>query len=79
MSVMMIAAAAYVDDCYRLMLHHSPADSLYKIKGLLQEDELVWELLTNKYRGLIIQSQSVADTMLIGQEEIKKLENTIES
>ena len=79
MSVLMIAAAAYVDDCYRLMLHHSPADSLYKIKGLLQEDELVWELLTNKYRGLIIQSQSVADTMLIGQEEIKKLENTIES
>ena len=79
MRTLMIAAAAYIDDCYRLMLHHSPADSLYKIKGLLQEDELVWNMLTTKYRGLIIQSQNNIDTMIIDEEEIKKLDKTIES
>lgn len=79
MKVLMIAAAAYVDDCYRLMIHHSPADSLYKLKTLLQKDGLAWEMLTTKYRSLIIQSQCNADTMLVGAEDIKKLENTIES
>lgn len=79
MRVLMIAAAAYIDDCYRLMLHHSPVDSIYKIKDLILNDKVIWDMLTTKYRGLIIQGQSEADTKLVQQEEIKKLEKNIES
>ena len=59
---------------YQLGQSHMIMDKTFRIPMSRIEG-----LLTHKYRGLIIQSQSVADTMLIGQEEIKKLENTIES
>lgn len=75
---MMIAAACYVDDCYRLLLHHSQPDSLYKVQELLQKDEYVWQLSATKYRGLVEQSRESENILTVKEEDIKKLENILE-
>lgn len=75
---MMIAAACYVDDCYRLLLHNSAPNSLYKIMGLLKNDGMTWELITSKYKGLISQTKEANKLLTVSENEITKLEKTIE-
>ena len=69
----LLAAAAYIDDCYRIMLCQSVPESLYKIKDYIYEDEIVWPLLCQKYQALIDTTDAMRGILLIEDHDIEQL------
>ena len=69
----LLAAAAYSDDCYRIMLCQSVPESLYKIKDYIYEDEIVWPLLCQKYQALIDTTDAMRGILLIEDHDIEQL------
>ena len=70
---LLLAAAAFIDDCYRIMLCQSVPESLYKLKDYLREDEIVWPLLCRKYQSLIETTDAMMGVLLIDNHDIEQL------
>lgn len=75
---LLIAATAYIDDCYRVLLCQSTPESLYKVKDELQKDEYVWKLVCGKYQSLVGAAKDANGMLLLEDKEIEKLKNTVE-
>ena len=74
---LLLAAAAYIDDCYRVLLCQSVPDSLYKLKDCLQEDDYVWTLLCGKYQSLVETTEKTRNMLLLEDKEMEKLQKTV--
>jgi hypothetical protein len=75
---LLIAATAYIDDCYRVLLCQSTPESLYKVKEELQKDEYVWKLVCGKYQSLVAAVKDANGMLLLEDKEIEKLKKTVE-
>ena len=78
LELLMIASAAYIDDCYRVFLCQSKPDSIYRLKRILKEDEMVWSLLCGKYTSLLQTSDRMQETLLLDTDEKEKLASTVQ-
>ena len=78
MELLMMASAAFIDDCYRVFLCQSKPDSIYRLENLLKADDLVWGLLCSKYSSLIQISEKMQGNLLLDNKEIEKLIKTIQ-
>lgn len=76
---LLMAATAYIDDCYRVLLCQSTPESLYKVKDELQKDEYVWNLVCGKYQSLIATTKDTSDILLLEDKEMDELQETIRS
>ena len=75
---LLIAATAYIDDCYRILLCQSTPESLYKVKDELQKDDYVWKLVCGKYQSLVAIAKDANEMLLLEDEEIEELKKAVE-
>lgn len=68
--------ASYIDDVYRVMIHHSVPSSIYKIEGILNSSDDLKNIAIGKYKSLLAMCQGNKG-LITDNSEIKKLENTI--
>lgn len=76
---LLVAATAYIDDCYRVLLCQSTPESLYKVKEILQKDDYVWQLVCGKYQSLIATANDANTMLLLEDKQIEDLKKAIES
>ena len=74
---LMLAAIAYIDDCYRVLLCRALPESLYKVKDALMRDEYVWNLLCEKYQSLIATVTDTMGVLSIDNDDLSQLINTV--
>lgn len=78
-ALLLMAAIAYIDDCYRVLLCQSSPQSFYKIKNDLQKDKYIWEKVCQKYQSLIETTELVNKKLFqLENKEIEELKSAVQ-